>query len=88
MIEIYGKPNCAMCTAAKQLLDNNGIPYTYKTLGEHFTREELLEKVPQAREFPQIFIMGESIGGFNELRTKVGILKEVVANHGPQALME
>ena len=36
-------------------------------LGEDFDREELLEKFPTARTFPQITAHGEYVGGFNEL---------------------
>ena len=35
-------------------------------LDEDFTFEELLEKSPNAKTFPQIFVDGELIGGFNE----------------------
>ena len=34
-------------------------------------KEELLEAVPTARTVPQIFLDGELIGGFNELKTKL-----------------
>ena len=35
-------------------------------LDKDFTLPELLEKVPGARTFPQIFIDGEAIGGYQE----------------------
>ena len=35
-------------------------------LDEDFTFEELLEKSPNAKTFPQIFVDGELVGGFNE----------------------
>ena len=37
----------------------------YYILDEDFTREELLEKFPHARTFPQIVIDGENIGGYS-----------------------
>jgi glutaredoxin 3 len=40
-------------------------------LDEDFTREELFEKFPTARTFPQIVVDGESIGGFTELKELV-----------------
>jgi glutaredoxin len=76
MIEIYGKTNCAMCEAAKQLLDSKGIAYNYKLLDEDFTREELLAIVPGARQFPQIFADGVAVGSFNELRSKLPLLEQ------------
>ncbi len=65
-IEIYSKPRCTFCTRAKQLCELRGLEYDYKLLDADFTMEELLEKVPAAKTFPQIFIDGESIGGFQE----------------------
>ena len=37
-------------------------------LNEDFTREQLLEKFPTARTFPQITIDGQSIGGYQEFQ--------------------
>lgn len=67
MIEIYGKPQCPFCDRAKALCEQKGYEYTYKQLGVDFGREELLEKFPTARTFPQIIAHGEYVGGFNEL---------------------
>ena len=39
--------------------------YDKYMLDEDFTREELLEKFPHARTFPQIVIDGENIGGYS-----------------------
>tara|TARA_R110000803_G_scaffold20442_2_gene52618 strand:+ start:2648 stop:2878 length:231 start_codon:yes stop_codon:yes gene_type:complete len=64
---IYGKPNCPFCDMAKQLCEREGLTYTYKSLGEDFTREEMIEKFPDARTFPQIIIDGEYCGGYTEL---------------------
>ena len=40
-------------------------------LDEDFTREELFEKFPSARTFPQITVNGELIGGYTEFAAKV-----------------
>ena len=40
-------------------------------LDEDFTREELMEKFPTARTFPQIVVDGTSIGGFTEFKSLV-----------------
>lgn len=70
---IYGKPMCQYCVRSIILLDNHGKEYDYKSLDEDFTREELLEKFPEAKTFPQIETEdGQYIGGFNELRTHLG----------------
>jgi glutaredoxin 3 len=67
MIEIYGKPQCPYCDRAKALCTQQGLEYTYKSLGTDFGREEMLETFPGARTFPQIKIDGESIGGYQQL---------------------
>jgi glutaredoxin len=65
MIEIYGKDNCPYCDKAKALCERKGYDYVYKSLGEDFTREEMMETFPTARTFPQIRIDGEAIGGYD-----------------------
>ena len=67
MITIYGKPRCPFCDRAKALCEQKGLDYTYKMLDADFTAEEMFERAPNAKTFPQIFIDGEAIGGFTEL---------------------
>ena len=74
MIEIYGKPQCPFCDRAKALCEQKGYEYTYKQLGVDFGREELLEKFPTARTFPQIKVNGNYCGGYTEYETLVGKL--------------
>ncbi len=68
MIEIYGKTQCPYCDMAKQLCETNNLAYVYKQLDADFTREELFEKFPGARTFPQIKVDDENIGGYTELK--------------------
>ena len=78
---IYSKENCPYCTRAKTLLDKIGIPYDENLIGQPgskglkenqsgATRGELLEKAPNTRTVPQIWIDGEHIGGYTELSAK------------------
>ena len=72
-IQIYSKENCPYCTAAVRLATQLSLlqkNYTYDKymLDEDFTREQLLEKFPTARTFPQITIDGQSIGGYQEFQ--------------------
>jgi glutaredoxin 3 len=69
MIEIFGKPSCPFCDKAKALCVREGYTYEYKSLGQHFTTEELFERFPNARTFPQIAIDGQGIGGYTELES-------------------
>lgn len=66
MIIIYGKPQCPFCEKAKNLCDQRGFKYEYKSLGTDYTKEELLENFPGARTVPQITINGEKIGGYDQ----------------------
>lgn len=66
---VWTKDNCAFCTKAKTLLELVGIEYEEKKIGKEYTKEQLLEVVPNARTVPQIFLDGKLVGGFTELQT-------------------
>jgi glutaredoxin 3 len=68
---VWSKYHCPYCDQAKALLTSKGIQFEEKKIGDGYTKEELLEAVPTARTVPQIFLDGELIGGFTELRTKL-----------------
>lgn len=68
---VWSKYNCPYCDQAKALLKSKSIQFEEKKIGDGYTKEELLEAVPNARTVPQIFLNDELIGGFNELRTKL-----------------
>jgi glutaredoxin len=65
---VYSKYNCPYCEQAKNLLKLNGIQFEERKIGDGYTREDLLEAVPNARTVPQIFIDEQLIGGFTELK--------------------
>jgi glutaredoxin 3 len=65
---IWSKYNCPYCDQAKALLTQRGIKYEERKIGDGYSREELLEAVPNARTVPQIFLDGNLIGGFTELK--------------------
>jgi glutaredoxin len=64
MILIYGKPQCPYCEKAKNLCEQRGYQFEYKTLDIDYTKEELLENFPGARTVPQIVVNGLKVGGF------------------------
>lgn len=68
---VWTKDACPYCVQAKTLLEQQGIDYEEKKIGVDYTREQLLEAVPTARTVPQIFLDGELVGGFTELRQKL-----------------
>jgi len=65
---VWSKYHCPFCDQAKALLTQKGIEFEEKKIGDGYTKEDLLEAVPTARTVPQIFLDGELIGGFTELR--------------------
>lgn len=67
---IWSKDSCPYCVQAKTLLEMKGIAYQEKKIGSGYTKEDLLEAVPNARTVPQIFLDGELVGGYTELRAK------------------
>ena len=68
---LWSKYHCPYCDQAKALLKKQCIPFEEKKIGDGYTKEELLEAVPTARTMPQIFIDGELVGGFTELKQKL-----------------
>jgi glutaredoxin len=69
---IWSKYHCPYCDQAKALLKQQGIKFEEKKIGDGYTKEDLLEAVPTARTVPQIFLDGELIGGFTELKKHLG----------------
>lgn len=68
-VVVWTKENCPYCDRAKLLLDNYSISYELRQVGDGWTREQLLEAVPNARTVPQIVINGDIIGGYDALST-------------------
>ena len=68
---VWSKYHCPYCDQAKALQTSKGIQFEEKKIGDGYTKEELLEAVPNARTVPQIFLDGELVGGFNELKKKL-----------------
>ena len=67
---VWSKDNCPYCVQAKALLNQKNIQFEERKIGDGWTKEQLLEAGPNARTVPQIFLDGELVGGFTELRAK------------------
>jgi glutaredoxin 3 len=65
---VWSKNACPFCDQAKSLLKLKGIEYEERNISQDWTREQLLEAVPDARTLPQIFLDDQHIGGFTDLR--------------------
>ena len=65
---VWSKDACPFCVQAKALLEARGIEFEERNVNKNWTKEQLLEAVPNARTLPQIFLDNAHIGGFTELR--------------------
>ena len=64
---VWSKNNCPYCDQAKALLKLKNIEFEEKNVEKDYSREQLVEAVPNARTLPQVFLDGKLIGGFTEL---------------------
>jgi glutaredoxin 3 len=81
-IEIYTKGYCGYCRAATELLRARGATFTEIDLVAHPDRRaEMIARANGRRTVPQIFIRGESIGGWDRLADleRAGRLDDLLA---------
>jgi len=68
-IEVYSKSWCPFCRMAKRLLEEKGQEYVeFDVELDPAKYDEMLERSQGRWTVPEIFIDGELIGGFDELR--------------------
>ena len=65
---VWSKNACPFCDQAKGLLKMKGIEFEERNVSKDWTKEQLMEAVPNARTVPQIFLDDKLIGGFTELK--------------------
>ncbi len=67
-IELYTWGYCPFCKRAIQLLDRRGLKYVEHNIEEdEDKRQELIKETGQST-VPYVFIDGELIGGFDDLK--------------------
>ena len=67
-IEIFTRPGCGYCTAAKSLLTRKGAAFTEYDAGvDPSFRTKMLQRSNGGNTFPQIFIDGQHVGGCDDL---------------------
>ena len=67
-IEIYTRPGCGYCSAARSLLNRKKAAFTeYDTSVDPKLRQQMYDRVGAGATFPQIFINKSLVGGCDEL---------------------
>jgi len=67
-IEIYTRPGCGYCGAAKSLLTRKKASFTeYDVVVDPEFRQRMWDRAGAGSTFPQIFIGGTHVGGCDEL---------------------
>jgi len=67
-IEIYTRPGCGYCSAAKSLLNRKKATFTEYDGGVDPTvRQKMYDRAGAGSTFPQIFIGETHVGGCDEL---------------------
>lgn len=67
-VDIYTRPLCGFCTAAKRLLDKKGVQYNETNIWTtDGARDEMLERSNGGQTVPQIFIGDAHVGGCDDL---------------------
>lgn len=68
VVEIFTRPGCGYCTAAKSLLARKNVPFTEFDAGiDPSFRQTMLARANGRTTFPQIFIDGAHVGGCDDL---------------------
>lgn len=69
---VYGTESCSACKQAVQLLNQKDRLFVYKSFGEDYELQELIDLGVNSRSVPQVFVMGEGnvlkhLGGLMEV---------------------
>jgi glutaredoxin 3 len=68
-VTVYTTSMCPYCVQAKRLLGERSIPYDEIDVEtDAAVRDEMIQRAGGRRTVPQIFIDGEHVGGYTELR--------------------
>jgi len=67
-IEIYTRPGCGYCSAARSLLNRKKAAFTEFDVGKDPTvRQKMYDRAGAGTTFPQIFIGATHVGGCDDL---------------------
>lgn len=71
-IEIFTGPGCGYCEAAKALLNERGLLFHKQDVSDPAVLADFRERLPRVKSIPQVFIDGDHIGGYDDLKLKLG----------------
>ena len=66
-VKIYSTKICPYCDRAKQLLDSKGASYEEIYVDTDMALMKEMMELSGRRSVPQIFINGQSMGGFDDI---------------------
>lgn len=66
-IEVYTRPGCSYCVAAKKILAHNDLPFVEYDTARSYRRLARMRTHAPTRTFPQVVINQQWIGGFEDL---------------------
>ena len=67
-VEIYTRPMCGFCHAARRLLTGKGVSFTEHDIWTEPERKaEMIQRAKGRSTVPQIFIGETHVGGYDEL---------------------
>ncbi len=66
-VVVYLTPWCPYCTMARRLLDSRQIAYEHIDVSGNEAARGWLRQASRQQTVPQIFVRGQSVGGFTEL---------------------
>ena len=67
-VEIYTRPGCGYCSAAKSLLTRKQAAFTeFDVATDSTLRQQMWDRAGAGTTFPQIFIGATHVGGCDEL---------------------
>jgi glutaredoxin 3 len=67
-VVVYTKNYCSFCHAAKSLLKSKGVEFEEIDMTEDAVLQDRIRRLSGQRTVPQIFIDGQPVGGFEDLR--------------------
>lgn len=78
-ILVYKTPGCGHCVKIDELMKRAKLEYTSVVVGKDITREEFIQKYPQATGYPYTIIDDQPVGGLVEV-IKVFVDKKLVSS--------